>query len=154
MTNPDPRNQTAPFTPTGDTAPRQPAAPSARRVFWLRGPGIIVLIVAGGLVLFGILALTGSFNATPAKAKNFSVNVTDCSVTGRTATIGVSVKNNGDTTRGATVAVEYRDGDGARLDTDTVYVRSIAPGDTARSDESTFLDAEAASVRCVVTGIR
>ena len=64
------------------------------------------------------------------------------------------MKNNGDTTRSATVAVEYRDGDGARLDTDTVYVRSVAPGDTARSDESTFLDAEAVSVRCVITGIR
>jgi hypothetical protein len=52
------------------------------------------------------------------------------------------------------VKIEYRDGGGNRIDTDTAYVRNIAPGDTVRTDESTILDAvPAGSISCQIVGV-
>lgn len=62
--------------------------------------------------------------------------------------------NDGSRSDSATVSIEYRDSAGARLDTDTASVRNIAPGDTARTEESTILDAEADSGSCRVTAVR
>ncbi|WP_280841636.1 FxLYD domain-containing protein [Micromonospora sp. A200] len=73
------------------------------------------------------------------------MQVTPCSGTGSTATIGYTVKNNGSKARRVTLEVEYRDVSGARLDTDTAYVGSVPAGDTVRGEESTFLNASPGS---------
>ncbi|MDH6466380.1 hypothetical protein M2302_006588 [Micromonospora sp. A200] len=77
--------------------------------------------------------------------KQLDVQVTPCSGTGSTATIGYTVKNNGSKARRVTLEVEYRDVSGARLDTDTAYVGSVPAGDTVRGEESTFLNASPGS---------
>jgi hypothetical protein len=123
-------------------------------VFWTRGPGIVLIVIAAGLLLFGIYVLAGGLN--PPKA-HFDVAVTNCDATRGElpmATVGLSITNKTSTTRSAVVHIEYRDADGSRLDTDTSRVSSIAPGDTARTQESTLLDAApSTSMTCLITGI-
>lgn len=162
-----PENQPPAPAPQGYWPPQPTPAPAfapaptpppvkSRKDFWLKGPGIIVLIVAGGLLLFGIYAATGGLKPASADAE---VNVVSCKVGGSdslpTATVGITVKNTGSKTRSFSVNVEYRDGAGNRIDTDTARVRSVAPGDTARVEETTILDAAPDSAgACAIVGVR
>jgi hypothetical protein len=87
------------------------------------------------------------------------VAVTGCSFasTGslQTAKVDFTVTNTGATARSASVGIEFRDGAGNRVDTDTAYVKTVAPGDTVRASESTILDASVESTgRCLVTSVR
>lgn len=132
-----------------------PAPPKSRLDFWTRGPGIILIIVGVGLVFAAIVAVTGGLEpGGSSKAKDLDVQMTSCSVSGSVAKVGLSVTNRGDRTRSVRIGIEYRDGSGARIDTDTAQVSGIAPGDTARTEETTILDASATSGRCVITSIR
>lgn len=127
--------------PTGPQMPPgwTPPPPSGWSTWSGRTRGIIVavLIVVGGI---GWIAFERYTAANPA----FDVRISSCTSTSLTATVGLSVHNTSKTTKSARVEVEYRDAAGTRLDTDTAYVRDIAPGDTARHDESTILDATTA----------
>lgn len=135
--------------------PPQPTQPSRFGVtFWTRGPGVILVVIAAGLMLLGIFAATEGLKPGKANASDLDVTMTSCSITGSTAKVGLSVTNRGDRTRSVSIGIEYRDSSGARLDTDTARIWSIAPGDTARTDETTLLDAGAPSGRCVITSIR
>jgi hypothetical protein len=134
----------------------QPAPPPAnpRREFWLKGPGVIVVVVAVGLVLFGITQVFSAVKPKPSA----DVTVVSCELGGSSslpsATVGLQVRNTGKTTHTFAVRVEYRDGGGSRVDTDTAYARDVAPGDTVRVDETTLLDAAVSGGTCNVAGIR
>jgi hypothetical protein len=143
-------------SPVTYTTPPPPPV-NKRRQFWLRGPGVMLIVVAVGLVLFGIAALGGGIYGAPAKPA-FKVAVTSCDSNGSAdlpnATVGFTVTNTGKATRSARVEIEYRDDAGNRIDTDSSWVRDIAPGDTARSTESTLLDAPPdGGLSCAITGI-
>jgi len=139
--------------PTPPGYPVQPPKPvNPRLVWWTSAPGIITMLVIAGAVVALIAGISTALSG-PASA-GLKVDVTSCDATTTTATVGISVTNTGKQTRSATVRIEYRDGAGARLDTDTTYVRDIAPGDTVRTQESTLLDAPPnGSLTCQVTGI-
>jgi len=145
------------YSPPPPGGPPAQAAKS-KTAFWLRGPGIILVIVAVGLALFGIVALTGGLKAGTAADDDLSVTMTSCEFTGSdslpSAKVGLTVTNNGDRTRSVTIGIEYRDSSGARIDTDTARVRNVAPGDTVRTEETTLLDAGAPTGRCQITSIR
>jgi hypothetical protein len=117
---------------------------------------VLVAIVIGIVTLVVVRTIQkGPIGNSPASS-NFSVAVTGCEAdaTAGVAEVEVTVINRTDSTRSASIKVEYRDGSGARLDTDTVYVRNIAPHDTARSRESTFLDAPpAGQMTCAITEV-
>jgi len=154
-----PQHQPAqPYTPPVAYPPAGPPAkpPNSKLVFWTSGTGVVLMLL---IAFIGVLILVGIINRIegPASA-SFDTTVTSCEATGTsslaTATVGLSVKNVSKSTKSATVKIEYRDGSGSRLDTDTAYVRNIAPGDTARTEESTILDAApAGSIECAVIGV-
>jgi hypothetical protein len=94
-----------------------------------------------------------------ASKPQWSVKVTGCEMEETlddlwVGEIELAVTNNGDETETAQVEFEYRDADGARIDTDTAYVRDIAPGDTVRTTESTYLDVGATNGTCEVTRVK
>ena len=142
------------YAPPGQPYGPPPAyTPPQRQGFWSTGPGI-ALILVGALLLFcfGRGAIRGS--SSHDGGSDMRVEVTSCSFgDGDRATVGYRVTNNGDSTETARVRIEYRDSSGDRIDTDTAYVRSIAPGDTVRGEESTLLDAPVSSGRCIITGV-
>lgn len=171
MSYPGEQPPTAPGQPTQPWPPQQPAygppagyasggpsasPPNPKLAFWTSPAGIISMLAIAGVL---VLVLLGVVNRLSGPASdNFTVAVTSCNATGSTsvstATIGLSVRNDSKQVRSATVKIEYRDGGGTRIDTDTAYVRNIQPGDTARTDESTLLDAApTGQLSCVVTGI-
>lgn len=134
-------------------APPAPA-PKRRRDFWLKGPGVIALVVVVGLLLFGV---TAAFKAVaPSTADMVDVKVASCDASGnRTATAGIEVTNRSDRTRDVQVVIEYRDGAERRLDTDTAYIRNVPAGRTVLHEESTNLDVVPdGSWSCVVVGVR
>jgi hypothetical protein len=104
-----------------------------------------------------VLGVIGSLMQGPAKSARFDVDIVSCKFEGAdflpSATVGLTVKNTGDATDDARISIEFRDSSGARVDTDTAYVRDVAPGDTVRTEEITMLDAPMTSGRCVVTGV-
>lgn len=167
MTHPE-QQQPSPYWPP-QPSPAQPYAgqpqqapppakrPPTRLDFWLKGPGIIVVIVVGGILLYGLYAAFGS-GGQPAKV-SAEARVVSCEIDSSgslpQAKVGLTVRNTGDKTRSFTVSIEYRDSAGSRIDTDTAYVRSIAPGDTARTEETTLLDASVSSGgTCAIVGVR
>ncbi len=151
---PQPQPAAPAYGPPPGYAPGPPIKPpNPKLVFWTSLPGIISLLaIMVGVVV--VLSVASDLISGPA-AKKFDITVTSCKATTgslSTATVGFTVKNVSDQARGATVKIEYRDGSGARLDTDTVRVPSLRPGGTARYDESTILDGEASGeIDCSVT---
>ncbi|MDH6463804.1 hypothetical protein M2302_004001 [Micromonospora sp. A200] len=134
--------------------------PPKRKSFWSSTGGILT-IVFGSLALVVVvllctplvlLAMIGDRGDRAAVSK-MEVRVTSCEVFGSVAKVGFSVKNIGDTTRSATLKIEYRDSAGARLDTTTSYVRNVAPGDTVRGEESTILDVPTTSGSCKIVEV-
>jgi hypothetical protein len=130
--------------------------PNPRLVFWTSGTGVVIMLLIAFVAVILLAGVVNRING-PASAA-FDTTITSCEATGSstlaTATVGLTVKNVSKSTKSATVKLEYRDGSGSRIDTDTAYVRDIAPGDTARTEESTILDAApAGSIECVVTGV-
>jgi hypothetical protein len=125
------------------TAPPGRPQVSPKRYFWTRGWGLGLILFGAGLVVLIPLTLVYAVRSGPAAgAKDITVRVSSCSMdSAGNATVGVMVGNIGARTISARLGIEYRDSAGARLDTDTLYVRNIAPGDTARSEEITNLDA-------------
>lgn len=142
-----------PYGPPPYWGPPPPPKP-----FWQRPAGIL-LIAFGAVVL--LCCAVGQLGRSAGGSDSdttgdMSVEVTSCEFTGGdlpTGKIGYRVTNNGDSTETARVRIEYRDDSGDRIDTDTAYVRDIAPGDTVRGEESTLLDAPVSSGRCVITGV-
>jgi hypothetical protein len=160
-----PQQPTAPYAygppPPGHPAPAGPPPPQAtktRLTFWTRGPGVILVVVALGLVLFGVYAVTGGLKPGSSSANDVDVSITSCTFTGSdslpSAKVGLTATNHGDRTRSVRVSIEYRDSSGARIDTDTARISGIAPGDTVRTEETTLLDAGTTSGRCLVTSVR
>jgi hypothetical protein len=130
-----------------------------KRSFWSSPGGIfaIIGIIVGSVVVVCVgVAVVGAVAGNSAASK-MDASVVSCTFTPgplSSATVGIQVKNNGDSTRTAKVAIEYRDGSGNRIDTDTAYVRNVRPGDTARVEETTLLDAEVTSAgSCKVVGV-
>jgi hypothetical protein len=152
---PYPQQQYPPQAPYGYQAPPPQKPPNSKLVFWTSSTGVVLMLL---IAFVAVIVLAGIVNRVqgPAGAK-FGVTVTSCNVTGTTlatATIGLAVRNAGKSTSSATVKIEYRDGGGNRIDTDTAYVRDIAPGDTARTEETTILDAApTGSISCEVVGV-
>lgn len=64
-----------------------------------------------------------------------------------------TVKNTAATARKATIQIEYRDGDGNLLDTDTAVTGPIPAGDSIRAEESTQLNAAAPGGKCKLVGV-
>lgn len=149
-------------TPPYAVAPPPPPARS-RKDWWLKGPGLIVLIAALGVPL-GLLLVLGGGNTgagTPDDIrKQITVQVSDCEMSGadglNTAKVSLVVGNISQQTRSARIEIEYRDGNGRRLDTDTAYIRDIEPGDTVSHQESTILDGVPTGQggTCAITSIR
>ena len=146
-----PGNQYWPPQPVGP--PVKP--PSPKLAFWTSATGIICMLLIAGAAVLGI-AIATDIASGPA-SDNFTVTVTSCSAsTGSlsTAKIGFTIKNTSTAARSATVKIEYRDGAGNRIDTDTAIVKTIQPGDMASVAESTLLDGAAdGTIRCAITGI-
>ncbi|XVV10841.1 FxLYD domain-containing protein [Actinoplanes sp. CA-131856] len=149
--------------PTYGPPPGYPAphffGPPPKKNFWST-PGGIVLIVVGAVVLGCLgLGVIGSIGSTGSRDNaNLETAVVGCEFTGDdvlpSAKITFTVKNNGKSAHGATVRIEYRDAAGNRIDTDTSYVKSIAPGDTVKAEETTLLDAAiSGSGTCGITGV-
>lgn len=133
--------------PAAERPPKKP--------FW--NAQTIVVVVLGAIFLTcGVLYKTGS-SASREAARSMKVTVTGCRTSGASlpaATIEFTVTNSGSTARGATLAVEYRDESGARIDTDTARVQTIAPGDTAKGSETTILDAQVfGAITCKITNV-
>ena len=127
-------------------APAPPPAPRRRsRGLWLAvAVVVVVLLGVGGYFWFTSSSSSGGFD----------VKLTGCSASGSMATVNLEVHNGGSTTQTANIAIEYRNGSGTAIDTGTVLVRDVPPGDTKRVEESTILDAKGdASMTCVVTGV-
>jgi hypothetical protein len=125
--------------------------------FWstTKGSFTIIGIIFGSLALITV-AFAGIAYLSNQGSSSMDAKILSCSFAGDTlptATVEYTIKNNGNSTRGATIHIEYRDSSGNRVDTDTARVRSIQPGDTVRSEEVTFLDASVSSGTCVITGI-
>ncbi|MFD0519021.1 FxLYD domain-containing protein [Paractinoplanes durhamensis] len=110
-------------------------------------------LVVAGCVGVAVIGLVSDRSA----ASEMHVTVTGCKFSGGdvlpAATVEYTVTNNGDSARGVTVRFEYRDSAGNRIDTDTAHVKSIAPGDTVRAEETTLLDATVSSGICAITGV-
>jgi hypothetical protein len=138
------------------TAPVQPWKPRTRKDFWLRGPGLIILGVILAVLISVPIALTGGLSSTPA-GSGFDVKVLSCEMTGEvidSATVGLQVTNTQKVADSVSVKVEYRDGSGRRIDTDTAYIRDVQPGDTVKHEETTLLNASVTGRgACVITGI-
>lgn len=142
--------------------PEQPATPppakpvNSKLVFWTSGQGVVtMLVIMGGIVVL-IAGITTRLGGSA--ADNADIRVTSCAADGdaslATATVGFTVKNTGDSVRSYTVQIEYRDGAGNRIDTDTTSVRNVQPGDTVKAEESTILDATPdTTINCAVVGV-
>lgn len=132
--------------------PPQPPKSKMSAKDWKLFSIIFVPIAAVLMVLLVVGLLQG-----PSKSARFDVQIVSCKFEGAdflpSATVGLTIKNTGDAADDARISIEYRDSSGARIDTDTAYVRDIPPGDTVRTEEVTMLDAPVTSGRCVVTGI-
>jgi hypothetical protein len=142
-------SQFPPDRPSPTTSPGRPPIVLA----WSKFPaGLRVVVVVAALVagFFAWQAVRGS-----GAPEGVDVTVTSCTSSGSSATAGLEVVNNTSTTRSVRIGLEYRDASGARLDTDATWVRDLAPGDTARPSEVTFLGTEApAGLSCAVTDVR
>ncbi len=154
MTLPGTQPPAVPGQPQYSPPPAKPVNP--KLAFWTSPAGIISMLAIAGALMLVLVGVTNMISG-PA-SDNFKVSVTSCtadrSPSLATAKIGLSVTNTSKATRSATVKIEYRDGGGSRLDTDTAYVRNIAPGDTARAEESTLLDAvPTGTISCEIVGI-
>ena len=154
----DPTQPTNPAPPPPQYAPPPTSgqfyAPP-KKPFWSSTGGILIIVfgVIGLVVLLCCgLGARGVIDDQAAASK-MDVQLTECKVAAGVATVGYSVTNNGDETNSVRLKIEYRDSSGARLDTDTAYVRSVAPGDTARGEETTFLDATASSITCKIVDV-
>lgn len=144
----------APETQESPT-PAPPAAPrGSRRDWWLKGPGIAVLIVVGGVALAGA---TGGFEGESRvdRAPDAEVKVISCQTSGamslRTAAVGVEVRNHTDRTATFALSIEYVDDRGGLVDSDTAYARDVPAGGRVRVDESTRLPVELTSGSCRVS---
>lgn len=161
MTSPQPPQQPHGY-PQPSQYPPQPYAPPPgyyppkKKSFWGSSAGIL-LIVFGSIAVLGVvcvgLVTVGRITDSNA-AKQIDVQLTSCGGTGSVAKVGYTVTNNGSKARRVTLKLEYRDGSGARLDTDTAYVGSVPAGDTVRGEESTILNATSGSaITCKVVGV-
>lgn len=139
-----PPQQPAYGPPPGWQPPPPVKPPNPKLVFWTSAPGVISMLAIMGVL---VLVLLGIINRIQGPASDrFDLTVTSCSATTGTlptATVSFTIKNTSSRAASATVEIQYRDGSGARLDTDTAYVTSIRPGETVRHDESTLLDGTA-----------
>ena len=133
--------------------------PLPKKSFW-RSTGGILTIVFGtiGLIVLGCVGLAVlGFVTDQNAAKGMDVKITSCRFEGSdilpSVTVGLQVTNTGSSARGANVGLEYRDGGGRRIDTDTARVPSLAPGDTAAYEEVTLLDAAASGGTCKITKV-
>lgn len=137
------------------STPTQPWKPKSRKDFFLKGPGLLITMAAAGVVI-AVLALIGNAlgHGGGSVAKDIVVSVTKCDLGETTGTVGLEVTNNGSTARTVRIGLEYRDGSGRRIDTDTALVRDVQPGDKVVHDEPTFLNAAATGVgTCSVTSV-
>lgn len=133
------------------TTPQPPAPPEPAQRQGLSQLTIGLITVGACLALFGAILFAALLNRN-ADTK-IDIKVTSCEFTDGalpTATVGYTVTNRDDRTRDVRLDIEYRDNAGARLDTDTAYVRDVAPGDTVRGEESTILDAGASDGDCLI----
>ena len=147
---PQPYGQPAYGPPGWPVQPIPPKKTSNRKIL------LIVGLVIGLLVLLSLVFGTAGGVSDRDSASDLDVSVTSCEFVGgalSSATVGIKVKNNGDSTRTVRVKVEYRDSAGVRVDTDTAVVRGIKPGDTARVEETTILDAEITSGTCAAVSV-
>lgn len=143
--------------PPGYPAPAGPPVkpPNSKLVFWTSGTGVVLMLLIAGAA---IVLIAGISNLVSGPASdNFDVTVTSCDATAgslSTAKVAFTIKNTSSTARSATVEIEYRDGAGNRLDTDTARVQTIQPGDTVSHSESTILNGEASgTIRCEIIGV-
>lgn len=145
-----PPQQYAPYPP-----PYYPVPPAKPQRFWST-PGGIILIVVGGVIAlclgFGVIGAVGRIVG----ASDMKADITSCEFSGGmlpAATVGYTVTNSGDSTRSVRIKFEYRDSSGSRIDTDSAYVRDVAPGDTVRGEETTILNATVSSGKCAIVGV-
>ena len=137
-----------PMQPPAGWQPPPPEKASPRKLALIFGAlGVVVV----GLFVIGTLTKKTS----APESDGVSVQLTSCDMDSAgiaSAKVGLTIKNGGDRERDVRVELEYRDSSGARIDTDTVYVRNVAAGDTVRHDETTLLDAPPSGQgRCVIT---
>lgn len=134
-------------------------APPPKKSFWKSTGGILTIVFGTiGLIVAGCVGLAVlGFVTDQNAAKDMDVKITSCRFEGSGAlpsvTVGLQVTNTGSSARGASVGLEYRDGGGRRIDTDTARVPRLAPGDTAAYEEVTFLDAPTSGGTCKITKV-
>lgn len=120
---------------------------------------LILGSIAAALILLAIVVNQISGDSPTGSGGSLDVELTSCTFSRESlpsVTVGYKVTNRGDRTVDARLRWEYRDDDGARIDTDSTTVRGIAPGDTVKGEETTLLDAPPTSSRasCVLVSVR
>lgn len=130
--------------------PPPPAPPRKGLPQWVLTLGIVLPLVLPVVFVVGMSALDS--NRAPAE-----VDMTSCTFEGGdtlpTGKLGYTLKNTSSSTRSYTLKIEYRDGSGNRVDTDTAFVRNVAAGDTVRAEEITLLDAPIRAGQCRIVSV-
>jgi hypothetical protein len=127
---------------------------TGRRDFWVKGPGLVVLIVVVGLLAYGAHLFANRSGPADERAR---ITVRSCEVGGgnatQTAKVGLTLRNDGDSATRFTATVEYRDAAGNALGTSAVKFPLAGAGDTVVASASKFLGTKVQSGTCVVTGV-
>jgi hypothetical protein len=126
-----------------------PAATGAGN-FWTRGPGIVLLFAAAGVVI-AVIALL-SFDLKPAPtASDVKMSVLECRDGFFGAVTDVQVVNEGARTATVVTEVVFRDATGTRVGAEEVWI-TAGPGETARKESQTNLDADpSGKLTCAAT---
>lgn len=123
---------------TGDQLPRRRMSP------------VLLAFVAAIAIVAGISAIIALSGAAQPK---IDVKMTGCTAGAlESVTTDLRVHNASRVTQTVRVALEFRDVDGNRVDTDTAVVRSLAAGDTATVREVTMLGTSQ-TIGCYVTDV-
>lgn len=138
-------------------APPIPTAPARPRSSWRLAVIIgAIFLVLGTVIAVGLTAYIAN-HRQQISGNGFEVTVMSCHVDDGgwlpMAKVTYTVKNAAATARPATIRIEYRDGGGVLLDTDTAVTGPVPAGDTIRGEESTQLNAAGPLGRCKLVGV-
>ncbi|HTF10258.1 MAG TPA: hypothetical protein VK659_18995 [Asanoa sp.] len=124
----------------------RPAKPG----FWDTLPGAFTIIGLLGLVTLIVLLRVRD---DPGQQAEFVVDVTSCQFHGASATVSLSIRNDGPVAGSARVEWEYRDAEGTVVGKDSTTVSDSVPGATVRRATTTSLDVSTAAGTCAVTSV-
>jgi len=115
---------------------------------------LLIVIVPAAVLIVGYNVISGLFKSDPAPAEDrpgtpYTIKVRSCSGSSEIFEAEFEIRNNTARERDFVVAVEWTAANGARVATDTAYVRNLPAYDTAIEKVSTF-GADVDAARCAV----